>query len=489
MDCTRCGVFKIDDFAEGILRDHPKTLEQIANISGYIRENSRMVINQDLTDFLFKLPTPSLEEKTIRLFQWIARRFPRPGNNFCINHWGADMVLEKILDGKEETFDEKFIAMFQDILPWLSYGWIVDGAELAYVVRRTLQDNLGFLEDGLPNGYLCITPAGWSFLDRVEKSTIPKPATGIQQRSGDSTDVKAALPSDVNLPHGTVTIMFTDIVGSTKLKGEMPGGTSSQRDEAFWIKIKKPHDDIVKEQIRLHGGRIFNSTGDGFCAHFPDAEEAVFCAVDIQEQIQAHAISTPSGPLLVRIGLHTGYANTMQEDICASHADKASRVQASAEGGQVLLSNETYVLVRNHLKGVFFTSKGVIELKGIGPEELFIASRNEAPPKQGTEKPLNQPESAHNLDLSEQAVSILRQFVESGGTDLFYMDLGGGQFVLQIENIAQVGVTEPRFIKGDLDQLVDHCLLTVEYNSNGDPIYGITRSGARFVEGTKRTEI
>lgn len=84
-------------------------------------------------------------------------------------------------------------------------------------------------------------------------------------------------------------------------------------------------------------------------------------------------------------------------------------------------------------------------------------------------------------ELSEQAILILRQFVESGGADLFYMDLGGGEFVLQIDNLAQVGVTDPRFIQDDLNQLVNLRLLTVQYNSNGDPYYGITRSAARFI--------
>jgi hypothetical protein len=83
-------------------------------------------------------------------------------------------LLEKILDGKEETFDEKFIAMFQDILPWLSYGWIVDGQELAYVVQRTLQGNYGFLEKGLASSDLCITPAGWSFLDSLKENVTHK---------------------------------------------------------------------------------------------------------------------------------------------------------------------------------------------------------------------------------------------------------------------------------------------------------------------------
>jgi hypothetical protein len=172
--CVRCGTFKVTDVAEIVLAGASKTREQIANISGYIRENSSAVINQNHIDLLLKLETPPLEEKTFRVFLMIARKFPRPGTSFCINHWGADMVLEKILDKKEEAFDEKFIAMFQDILPWLSYGWIVDGQELAYVVQRTLQDSYGFLEKGLASGDLAITPSGWSLLDRVKKNAAHK---------------------------------------------------------------------------------------------------------------------------------------------------------------------------------------------------------------------------------------------------------------------------------------------------------------------------
>ena len=84
-------------------------------------------------------------------------------------------------------------------------------------------------------------------------------------------------------------------------------------------------------------------------------------------------------------------------------------------------------------------------------------------------------------DLSDQAASILRQFVESGGSDLFYRDWGEGQFTLQIDNLGPVGVTEPRFIQGDLDQLVALDLLRTEFASDGNPIYHITRKSARFI--------
>src|SRR5262249_41170996 len=66
------------------------------------------------------------------------------------------------------------------------------------------------------------------------------------------------------IPGGVLTIMFTDIVGSTNLKGQLPQPTSGHRDEEYNRMIKKPHDDLVCGLVTAHEGRKFNSTGDGF---------------------------------------------------------------------------------------------------------------------------------------------------------------------------------------------------------------------------------
>jgi hypothetical protein len=90
---------------------------------------------------------------------------------------------------------------------------------------------------------------------------------------------------------------------------------------------------------------------------------------------------------------------------------------------------------------------------------------------------------APNAQLSDQAVSILRQFVESHQSQLLYEDLGGDSFVLQILNGESITVTEPQFIKDDLNQLCRlNLLAVVEYNTQGTPIYGISRNAVRFME-------
>ena len=91
---------------------------------------------------------------------------------------------------------------------------------------------------------------------------------------------------------------------------------------------------------------------------------------------------------------------------------------------------------------------------------------------------------APNADLSEQAILFLRQFTASDADGLYYSDYGGGQFSLILLGGSgeQMSITEPRFIRDDLDKLTALGLLTVEYNSEGNPIYHITRNAVRFVK-------
>lgn len=89
---------------------------------------------------------------------------------------------------------------------------------------------------------------------------------------------------------------------------------------------------------------------------------------------------------------------------------------------------------------------------------------------------------APDAQLSDQAISVLRQFAHSGADILFYASYGGGQFSLQPENGEPIGVTEPRFLKNDLEQLASLGLFSVEYNSEGNPLFSLTRNGQRYLD-------
>jgi class 3 adenylate cyclase len=168
--------------------------------------------------------------------------------------------------------------------------------------------------------------------------------------------------------------MFTDIEGSCALKRMMPGQTGSERDEQFRQQIKAPHDELISGSIEKHGGTLINPTGDGFCFVFANPEEAVQCALGIQDQLGTSPIQTPAGVLKLRIGLHTEYVDPSGADVFSTTMDKAARIQSVAESGYVVLSAQTRLLV-DEMKGVTFKKIPNVELKGIGFVDLFGAKR------------------------------------------------------------------------------------------------------------------
>ena len=182
------------------------------------------------------------------------------------------------------------------------------------------------------------------------------------------------------LPSGLVTFMFTDIVNSTKLKGLMPGETSSERQDNFHDQIKLPHAWIILASVQKRKGVIVEGTGDGFFITFPDAELGVLCGLEIQEQLKAANIKTPDGTLQVRIGLNSGTATPTGLGYTAGAADKAARVQSQAGSGLVYVSPETHGLVVGKVTTLAFADLGPVELKGLGPVTLWQAFRKDQNP-------------------------------------------------------------------------------------------------------------
>ena len=185
-------------------------------------------------------------------------------------------------------------------------------------------------------------------------------------------------------PRGTIlTAMFTDIVDSTRLKNEMPADTAVGRDEAYRVTIKQPHDERLLRLVKSKGGVEADSNGDGYLFTFGDVEQAVLCGLEIQDSLRDAPIHTPIGPLQVRIGLHTGLSHTGAKP-GGSTIDKAARVQAHGEPGAVFISHETQVMVAR-LRNVRFEPMPPVDLKGLGTEVLFRASRVESGARGGAD--------------------------------------------------------------------------------------------------------
>jgi predicted ATPase/class 3 adenylate cyclase/DNA-binding CsgD family transcriptional regulator len=159
----------------------------------------------------------------------------------------------------------------------------------------------------------------------------------------------AFVPAD--LPAGTVTFLFSDIEDSTRLWEEMPA------EMAAALEI---HDGIVRGTIEQHGGYVFATGGDGFCAAFSTAPDAAEAAVEIQQRL---LVKRETVPFRVRIGLHTGEATERNRDYFGPEVNRAARLMSTAHGGQIVVSDTTKGLLRNRLA---LRPLGDHRLRGLG---------------------------------------------------------------------------------------------------------------------------
>ncbi|HKX74613.1 MAG TPA: adenylate/guanylate cyclase domain-containing protein, partial [Acidimicrobiia bacterium] len=164
------------------------------------------------------------------------------------------------------------------------------------------------------------------------------------------------------LPTGTVTFMFTDIQGSTRLLEEL--GSDRYR------KVQGDHDAIIREAIAQGGGVVVRTEGDSFFVAFPTPSGAVRAAVAAQRDLAAHP--WPEAPVRVRMGLHTGEGELGGDDYLGMDVNRAARIGAAGHGGQVLVSAATRALVHYSLPdGVELRDLGEHRLKDIShPERL-----------------------------------------------------------------------------------------------------------------------
>ena len=159
----------------------------------------------------------------------------------------------------------------------------------------------------------------------------------------------------------TVTLLFTDLVGSTELKSRL----GDERAE----ELRRTHFRLLRNQIASHRGEEVKSLGDGLMIAFGSASDAVACAVAIQQSIDRQNVREPEGELRVRIGLHCGEVTRDEDDYFGTPVDVAKRLCDAADGGNIFAS----ALVRGMVgsRGAFgFLDVGELELKGVGEPVL-----------------------------------------------------------------------------------------------------------------------
>ncbi|UUO02080.1 adenylate/guanylate cyclase domain-containing protein [Mycolicibacterium novocastrense] len=152
------------------------------------------------------------------------------------------------------------------------------------------------------------------------------------------------------------TVLFTDIVGSTRRAAEI-----GDRD---WHALLDAHDAVVRAQLARFRGREVNTSGDGFLAMFDGPQRAIRCAMAIRDSVQALGIE-------IRAGLHTGECEVRGDDIGGIGVHIGARVSALAGANEVLVSSTLRDLVIG--SGLTFDDRGTHQLKGVPGEWRLFA--------------------------------------------------------------------------------------------------------------------
>jgi len=178
------------------------------------------------------------------------------------------------------------------------------------------------------------------------------------------TSMTAPVPASPTtpLPVGTVTFLFTDIVGSTTM-------WEAQR-EAMRVSLAR-HDALLRRCIEDHGGYVVKTTGDGFHAAFANVSDALEAAVAGQKALLAEPWPEAAA-IRVRMALHSGAAELRDGDYYGPTVNRAARLAALGHGGQTLLSEITYDLCRDLAPpGMTFRLLGEHSLKGLSRREAI----------------------------------------------------------------------------------------------------------------------
>ncbi len=167
----------------------------------------------------------------------------------------------------------------------------------------------------------------------------------------------------ISLAPGTVTLLFTDIEGSTALW---------ERDGARMSQALAAHDALARRAVESCHGRVVKMTGDGMHAAFDNAWNALAATVDLQQAL-ADPAATHGVPLRVRCGLHAGVVERRDNDYFGSAVNRAARIMSAAHGGQVLLSQAVADRVREMLPAaVSLRDLGRVRLKDLSsPEHVY----------------------------------------------------------------------------------------------------------------------
>lgn len=245
-----------------------------------------------------------------------------------------------------------------------------------------------------------------------------------------------------HLPEGTVTFLFTDVEGSTRLWEDAP---------EVMMDALRLHDEAIDVAVEAHGGVSVKSRGEGDSRFvvFGSAKEAVHAVAEMQRRLKSVEWPTPS-PIRVRASLHSGPAQLELGDYYGSTVNRAARLRAIAHGGQTLISGATHDLVQDHLADdLAVMDMGWHRLKDLTrPEHVFQLEvdglEGEFPPLKSLDAvPNNLPEQMTELVGREAEIAQMEEFLRNNRLVTVLAPGGTGKTHLSIQAAANLTADYP----------------------------------------------
>lgn len=160
----------------------------------------------------------------------------------------------------------------------------------------------------------------------------------------------------------TVTIMFTDVVGSTAMNQRLGDQKARQ--------VMRAHDELVRNHTKIHSGVEVKSMGDGFMLTFPSAKRAVSAGIAMQRELISSSFRYRESGLAIRMGMTVGEPIREEHDLFGMAVVVAARIGAKAVGGQILTSQIVYAILSE--TGQFkFNPVGEHSLKGVAQSQTL----------------------------------------------------------------------------------------------------------------------
>ena len=180
-------------------------------------------------------------------------------------------------------------------------------------------------------------------------------------------------PTPIDAKRSPITLMFTDMVGSSAAKrAQTLGSDASARDRAYLEGIQSKHLRLIRGAVAEYNGKEIMTIGDSFFLTFKDPLDAIRCAAAIQQRLREQPIDTPSGPMRLRIGMHIGTPEFFENSWHGTDVDTAARAESAGSPGQIVVTDAARTALGDPM-GIRFRDLGTFRLKGVGNVKLWDA--------------------------------------------------------------------------------------------------------------------